>query len=284
MAFRLGPSRPGGCWSQAQNRLSTSTSTFRQFNGASAPFLFAVIIALATSGAEQLIYALSLSHIVVISMDPAPTDTPPLMTKGQRTAQRILDAAEILFANQGIESTTLKQIAEQAQLKEPSLYKHYESKDAMYVAVINRAVQPLLKEMEELLAHSASLPELMNIPRRMMKVLGARPTTTRILHREISKSGDNAPPSIALLFEQIIIKHQLFVSHMTGKPLNEKTKKTALLRAITTMNMMLGYYASAPFFSDLIGSDLLDDETIHEQTRLVHKLFATILLVNFKQA
>ena len=199
------------------------------------------------------------------------TATPRLMTKGQRTAQRILDSAEELFAIQGIEATTLKQIAEKAELKEPSLYKHYDSKDAIYIAVINRAVQPMLREMDTLLTHSPTLPELMHIPKRMMQVIGAHPMAARLLHRELSKSGENAPPSVKLLFEEIISQHQQFVTHMTGRPLSEKASKAALLRAITMMNMILGFYACAPFFEELVDDQLLDEETLKLQTKLTKK-------------
>lgn len=207
-----------------------------------------------------------------------PADIQPqhLATKGQRTSQRILDAAEELFANQGIEATTLKQIAEMAILKEPSLYKHYDSKDAIYIAVINRAVQPMLSDLEGLMARELSLPELLNLPRRMMDLLGDHPTAARLIHRELSKSGDAAPPSVKLLFEQVIEQHRLFVIHMTGRRHSEKANKSALLRAIAMMNLTLGFFASAPFFEELIGDEMLDEETLAQQTKLMRTIFAAI--------
>jgi len=51
------------------------------------------------------------------------------MTKGQRTANRILDIAEELFARHGFDATSLRQIAELAQIQQPGLYKHFASKE-----------------------------------------------------------------------------------------------------------------------------------------------------------
>ena len=60
-------------------------------------------------------------------------------TKGERTAQRILDVAENLFAQQGYEGTSLRQIAQGAALTEPALYNHFSGKQALYEAVLHRA-------------------------------------------------------------------------------------------------------------------------------------------------
>jgi len=56
--------------------------------------------------------------------------------KGEITAERILDAAEALFAEHGYAGTTLRDVAERVGIRIPSLYNHFESKDALYAAVL----------------------------------------------------------------------------------------------------------------------------------------------------
>ena len=58
------------------------------------------------------------------------------------TQQRILDAAEELFATRSFEATTLREIAHKVGIREPSLYAHFAGKDAIYGAVIDRALEP----------------------------------------------------------------------------------------------------------------------------------------------
>jgi AcrR family transcriptional regulator len=65
------------------------------------------------------------------------------LTKGERTAQRILDVAEELFAERGYDGTSLRQIADRAGIKQPGLYNHFAGKQALYEAVLFRALNPI---------------------------------------------------------------------------------------------------------------------------------------------
>ena len=67
----------------------------------------------------------------------------PKKTKGALTAERILNAAEALFASQGYDGTSLRQIAEQTGIKEPGLYNYFPGKQALYEAVLHRALNPM---------------------------------------------------------------------------------------------------------------------------------------------
>ncbi|KHE66948.1 TetR/AcrR family transcriptional regulator [Halobacillus sp. BBL2006] len=52
------------------------------------------------------------------------------------TQQKILDESLTLFANHGYENTTLANIAEAVGIKKPSLYNHFESKEAIFLNVL----------------------------------------------------------------------------------------------------------------------------------------------------
>ena len=64
-------------------------------------------------------------------------------TKGERTAARILDAAEAVFAERGFEAASLREIARRAGLQQPGLYNHFASKRELYAAVLDRALTPM---------------------------------------------------------------------------------------------------------------------------------------------
>jgi len=51
--------------------------------------------------------------------------------------RRVLDAAAELFVRQGYSGTTLRQIASEAGIKAGSIYHHFDSKEALFVAVLN---------------------------------------------------------------------------------------------------------------------------------------------------
>ncbi len=56
---------------------------------------------------------------------------------------RILDAAEQLFLERGFHSTSIDEIAEMAPASKPTIYSHFPGKEALFTAVINRAINGL---------------------------------------------------------------------------------------------------------------------------------------------
>ena len=54
------------------------------------------------------------------------------LTKGQRTAIRIMDSAQLLFAVHGYGGTSLRDIASASNISEPALYRHFQDKDDLY--------------------------------------------------------------------------------------------------------------------------------------------------------
>jgi len=59
------------------------------------------------------------------------------------TGERILDAAEDLFARQGIRGTSLKEITDSAEVNIAAVNYHFRSKDALVRAVYERSFLPL---------------------------------------------------------------------------------------------------------------------------------------------
>src|SRR6266508_1570764 len=67
------------------------------------------------------------------------------------TTDRILDAAEIRFAQRGYEATSLADIADDVEIRTPSLYKHFASKRDLYLAVLERLLDPYFELLGKLL-------------------------------------------------------------------------------------------------------------------------------------
>jgi len=66
----------------------------------------------------------------------------------QTGRQRVLDAAAELFVAQGYAGTTLRQIAAAAGIKAGSIYHHFESKDALFVAVLNDGIAVMISAFD----------------------------------------------------------------------------------------------------------------------------------------
>lgn len=74
------------------------------------------------------------------------------------TRECILDAAAVLFAEQGVSGTTLQHIATAAGVTRGAIYWHFEDKGAMFNAMMERAAMPLEAAMALLDAHHSQDP------------------------------------------------------------------------------------------------------------------------------
>lgn len=59
------------------------------------------------------------------------------------TKERILDAAESLFARQGFAAASLRQITADAGVNLAAVNYHFQSKEALFMAVIKRKIEPI---------------------------------------------------------------------------------------------------------------------------------------------
>ncbi|WP_410586780.1 TetR/AcrR family transcriptional regulator [Amycolatopsis sp. lyj-23] len=69
------------------------------------------------------------------------------MPKPSDTKQRILDVARALFASQGVQRTSLQDIADRLGITKPALYYHFPSREDL----VRSIVQPLLDDGENFL-------------------------------------------------------------------------------------------------------------------------------------
>jgi len=111
------------------------------------------------------------------------TSTVPAPNKGQRTANRILDAAEDQFARAGYRAAALRDIAAQAGIQQPGLYKHFSGKEDLYRKVYERALRPLFTLMDDILEGPDDMPGLGALTGRMTDLLALHPNIAQLLIR-----------------------------------------------------------------------------------------------------
>jgi AcrR family transcriptional regulator len=102
------------------------------------------------------------------------------------TAERIHDAALTLFNDRGYTGTTVRELAEASDLTPGAIYNHYDSKDALLFAIVDR-VHDLADSIL-----SETLRGVGDDPRRQLEALAAaftafhiaRPRETRVANRD----------------------------------------------------------------------------------------------------
>lgn len=132
--------------------------------------------------------------------------------KKERTRQTIVDAALALFQKQGFETTTMEQIAEEADIAKGTLYNHFPSKEAIigeymhYVIRDNKnLLQQIINECADTKSRLLTLMKMMSKWNEQNRDLVKVHTTSRLQDLFMfPKHRDGRQSNLELILTQII--------------------------------------------------------------------------------
>ena len=79
------------------------------------------------------------------------------MTRAERREQ-LIDVARALFAERGLDGTSVEEIATQAQVSKPVVYEHFGGKEGLYAVVVDREVRTLHDSIAAAITRPATDP------------------------------------------------------------------------------------------------------------------------------
>lgn len=123
---------------------------------------------------------------------------------------RIFCAAERLFAERGFDSVAISDVAREAGVCKANVFHHFETKQALYDAVLTRSCEELGDEIERRL--SAETDPALQVPHFLVwyrDYLRAHPSTARLVFREVTGNPDLAEsgpvfPVLSRLFDNVV--------------------------------------------------------------------------------
>lgn len=190
------------------------------------------------------------------------------MNKGQRTAHRILDAAETQFAQKGFGAASLRDIAAMAEIQQPGLYKHFSSKEDLYRQVYERTLRPLTELMDQILAGPADMSILYELTDRMTDLLADHPNISRLLIRAVI-SRDFDPDEIALGWMAQLVEYGRRLNATLGAP-NEDENLVAL-QIVAIFNTLFGFFWSSSLIESLTGQPAVDPKLMELQKQILRQ-------------
>jgi|GEM_PF-688049 len=117
---------------------------------------------------------------------PARSRTRAPRMEAERRREQLLDAAEVAFAARGYRDAGTADVAAAADVSEPTIYRYFESKRDLYLAMLDRNARRLLDAWREIAAASASpLAALDEIGRWYFAQLQRDPTPFRLRARSL---------------------------------------------------------------------------------------------------
>ncbi len=201
-------------------------------------------------------------------------ESPSLRRKGELTAERILDAAEALFAERGYAGASLRDVATRVDLRIPSLYNHFPSKDALYAAVLERGIGPVLAILGEFGALDAARRDPGAVIERVMALLQRHPNLPRLVLHETLSGGQRLTPMLREWIAPVFGRASEMVEISPGS--GRWTAEQVPLLVLALYHMTIGYFASVALWAELNGSDLLSPPIFEQQTGLLREIVASL--------
>jgi len=196
-------------------------------------------------------------------------------TKGQRTARRIMDVAENLFAAQGYDGTSLRQIASEAGIQEPGLYNHFDSKLALYEAILHRGLDPMLQALSRHLDQAEDLRDYTDLPAVMTDLLLDHPQMASLFQQAMQGDENSAGNQmvhawLAELFSKGV--------RTLGDATEGVDGDTLVINVIAMFNLTTGYFLSQRAFDMLADGSLRDPDNIARQKKLLRNVIRAMLI------
>ena len=192
----------------------------------------------------------------------------------ESTRDRILDVAEALFAERGMAGTAVRDIAREAGLTAPSLYNHFDGKQALYDAVLSRGVEPLFALITRSNRDVTEVEERDNTLDAIMDHLASHPNIAKLIQYESLTGGASLSQIVDGWLRPIVATGLTSMENSPGAVWSDDEKPLAVAAWI---HVILGHFAMAPLLRELFGVDPLAPEQIERQKRFLRH-FAKIMM------
>ncbi|MFK8047529.1 MAG: TetR/AcrR family transcriptional regulator [Halioglobus sp.] len=198
-------------------------------------------------------------------------------TKGELTSIRILDAAEDLFATHGYDGTSLRQIAEQTGIKEPGLYNYFAGKQALYEAVLHRALNPMAEAMTWHLEQASDLRDYTDLPSVMTDLLLDHPQIAALFQQAMQ--GDKESIGNQLIHGWLEKLFSQGIQSMADLNSSDDLSREALaINVIALFNITTGYFLAQRAYETMASGELTSPENIARQKTLLHRVIRAMLV------
>ena len=185
------------------------------------------------------------------------------------TRARILDCAEALFAERGLAGTAVRDIAREAGLTPASLYNHFQGKQALYEAVLERGVGPLIALLEALPARPGGAEAIDDTIGAIMAHLARHPRLPRLVQHEALTGGAYLTRLGRAWLRPLIERGVAAMKGESGSPWAEEEHPLVIS---AWLQIVFGHFTLAPVLGIVFEDDPLSPENLARQTRFLRKL------------
>lgn len=191
-------------------------------------------------------------------------DSTPLTPKAIATRERILDAAEAVFADRGFDAATTREIAALSKTNVATAYSYFANKEALYAAVLERAIEPLIALMDRFASERDKPGAMTRATHEVVSHLAKHEHTTRLVYREVVADGPMAEWVTKALFEPLLDRVRTEIRD--AERVNSEMEPFI---AALFVHLSFSHVALAPLLSRLFDRDMLSPESVDQQVRVI---------------
>lgn len=212
---------------------------------------------------------------------PSPQTSSETASRRRRpdTAERILDAAEDFFGRKGYAGTTLRDVADQVGIRIPSLYNHFPNKAALYAAVLERGISPVLALLSPSMpGHPDEAVETMDpkmTVRAVMQWLALRPSLPRLIQYELLAGGEQLAPLLSDWLQPAMSQGLAMMETTPGVERWRSDEIPFLVMAL--FNVVVGHFTTSALTESLSPTPPLSEEGIEAAALLYGRLVEALL-------
>jgi AcrR family transcriptional regulator len=201
----------------------------------------------------------------------------PQTSDPQSTRDKILDVAEAGFSRRGFAGVGLQELASAAGLGKSSLFHHFSGKVELYVAVLDRVLERIERQLLPALSREVAPGETLDrVVDALIDALVEHPTAPRLLLRALFED-DEFPDDQAPLVQAV--DHRLRSLVNGFHTVVERGVAEGVFRPASvpdTIQTLIGatvyHFASGDFGRDLFGEPLLSGAAVARRKREVKQL------------
>ena len=124
--------------------------------------------------------------------------------------EQLLDTATELFAERGYSKTTTAQLAKAAGVTEPIIYRHFESKRELFIALIDRTGETMASLNRTAATFESLLGQVRDDSRRLAQRANDAVTAVEGLTSSLEQSVGSSTDTLKLLLDEMRVSAQAF--------------------------------------------------------------------------
>ena len=195
--------------------------------------------------------------LVRAETSPRGSHLPAKLARAKRpaTVQRILKAAEGIFAEQGLAGARIDAIARAARVNKALLYYYFRSKEELHRFALGMLLEEFRAQAGTAFERSSIRDQLVGYVNGYFDFVVAHPNYPRLVQREVMGRGAELSWIVREYFQPL--NRRLAATVRAGMAQGEIRRVDPEQTVLTLIAMTAFYFAAAPVLSELWGHDPL---------------------------